>query len=175
MRTKRWTPFSDFIYPKAFSPLMRNVALLMPASSPTCSSIREILYPCFSAHRKYIRINIEHQSCASVPPAPAWNVRMALFLSYSPLNKSNTSRCSTSWVNCSTIVVNSPSIDVSSSSMAISNMSFASSMSVTSFLYPSTASFNCVASWEISRAESGSFQKSGSLIFISNVNMRSSF
>ncbi len=35
----------------------------------------------------YIRYSIWAQSWASVPPAPAWKVRMALRLSYSPVRR----------------------------------------------------------------------------------------
>ncbi len=46
------------------------VMLLMPTSSPGCKSVMVVLYPFASHQRIYIRMSIDAQSCASVPPAP---------------------------------------------------------------------------------------------------------
>ena len=53
-------------------------ALLMPASSPSVRSSMSHLKPWRSAQRRYIRRSISAQSCASVPPAPAW-IRQTAF------------------------------------------------------------------------------------------------
>ena len=57
----------------AWSPASRTVALLMPATSPSDSFQHfnaEAL--ALAVERTYMRKSIEAQSCASVPPAPAW-------------------------------------------------------------------------------------------------------
>ena len=84
IRTRRCTPFSDFRYPYAFSPLIWNVMDLMPASSPSNESKTTSSYPLLSAHLEYMRNSICAQSHDSVPPAPACNDRIALSPSYSP-------------------------------------------------------------------------------------------
>ena len=87
-RTSRWTPCSPRSLPYAYSPRTLYVAFFMPASSPVARSISSTDMPAFSAHRRYIRSNISVQSCASVPPAPALNFRIAAWLSNSPLKRS---------------------------------------------------------------------------------------
>jgi hypothetical protein len=54
------------------------VALLMPATSPALSSITSVLKPFLSQYLRYWRSSIWHQSCASVPPAPACRSRKAV-------------------------------------------------------------------------------------------------
>ena len=146
---------------------MVKAALLMPASSPGCMSMTVMWNPCCSAQRVYMRTSIWVQSWASVPPAPAWKVRIALHVSYSPERSSSTSRFSMSFSRawyCFSISSASP---VSFSSIAISRKSSRSAHWVSSFSWPSTSVFRSVASWEIFFALSGSLQKSGSLICIS--------
>ena len=86
-RDKIVTPFSDFIYPYAFSPFTSKVTVLIPAISPSRKSSTWIWNPLRSAHLLYIRYSILAQSQDSVPPAPAWIVTMALQESYSPDNR----------------------------------------------------------------------------------------
>ena len=62
------------------------VALLIPATSPSETSINSVLKPWPSPQRKYIRNNISAQSWASVPPEPAWISIKALLGSISPEN-----------------------------------------------------------------------------------------
>ena len=45
---------------------------LMPATSPPLTSISSVFQPRDSHQRRYMRSRISAQSCASVPPAPAW-------------------------------------------------------------------------------------------------------
>ena len=94
------------------------VAFLIPASSPVERSTSSVCISCFSAQRRYIRSSVSAQSCASVPPAPALNLRIAARLSYSPENSKSLRR---SWysasraANCS---VNSTSIESSPRSIS---------------------------------------------------------
>src|SRR6187399_698105 len=62
------------------------VALFMPATSPACESMTSASKPRDAAHFRYMRSSICAQSCASVPPAPAWMSRNALCESISPRN-----------------------------------------------------------------------------------------
>ena len=62
------------------------VALFMPATSPACESMTSASKPRDAAHLRYMRSSICAQSCASVPPAPAWMSRKALCESISPRN-----------------------------------------------------------------------------------------
>ena len=62
------------------------VALLMPASSPGCSSRISNLKPFFCSQLMYMRSSMRAQSWDSVPPAPEWMLRMAGFSSFSPLS-----------------------------------------------------------------------------------------
>src|SRR5882672_5591560 len=62
------------------------LALLIPATSPSLESMTSARKPCLSAHLRYMRMSICAQSCASVPPAPAWMSRNALCASISPGN-----------------------------------------------------------------------------------------
>ena len=71
-----------------------NVADLIPASSPGLTSSTSVLKPRSSAQRRYMRRRISAQSCASVPPAPAWIVTTASPASYSP--EKSASSCSRS-------------------------------------------------------------------------------
>jgi hypothetical protein len=52
--------------------LDRKVALFTPATSPALTSISSVFQPRPSQKRRYMRSSISAQSCASVPPAPAW-------------------------------------------------------------------------------------------------------
>src|SRR5688572_23594547 len=62
------------------------VALLMPATSPAWESNTSASKPREAAHLRYMRSSICAQSWASVPPAPAWMSRKALWESISPRN-----------------------------------------------------------------------------------------
>ena len=92
----------------------------MPAPSPSCRSARATLKPFPSHHRRYIRRSISPQSCASVPPAPAWIVRMAFRSSSSPLSMLRNSRspipCSTRPRSASISEARDSSFDSSASS-----------------------------------------------------------
>ena len=68
--TRRCTPDSVFIQPCALSPLIISVADLMPASSPSVSSIKSTENFRRSAQRVYMRSRMRAQSQLSVPPAP---------------------------------------------------------------------------------------------------------
>ena len=56
-----------------------SVALLIPATSPSLCSRISARKPFLSQYLRYMRISIEAQSCASVPPAPAWMSMKQLF------------------------------------------------------------------------------------------------
>ncbi len=58
----------------------------MPATSPGFESMTSALKPRAAAHFRYMRSSICAQSWASVPPAPAWMSRKALWESISPRN-----------------------------------------------------------------------------------------
>ena len=58
----------------------------MPATSPGFESITSQSKPRAAPQRRYMRSSICAQSCASVPPAPAWMSRNALCESISPGN-----------------------------------------------------------------------------------------
>src|SRR5690625_5579104 len=62
LRTSRCTPVSVRSQPKAYSPLICTVALLIPATSPPDTSISSVVNPLLSAQRKYIRNSISAQS-----------------------------------------------------------------------------------------------------------------
>ena len=81
IRTSLCTPISFFNHPYARSPDIRYVMFFIPAVSPSCSSITSVVNPCRSAQRAYMRDIIWAQSCASVPPAPAWINKNAPFSS----------------------------------------------------------------------------------------------
>ena len=72
LRTSRCTPVSVRSRPNAYSPSTLIVALRMPATSPSVSSITSVLKPLRSQYLRYWRSSIAAQSHASVPPAPAW-------------------------------------------------------------------------------------------------------
>src|SRR6266404_3608184 len=72
LRTRRWTPVSVRSWPYACSPLTFRVALLMPATSPPVRSSTSTAKPFLSQYLMYMRSSIAAQSCASVPPEPAW-------------------------------------------------------------------------------------------------------
>ncbi len=112
IRTSRWTPVSALRYPYGWSPDRRKVALLIPASSPSCRSTSSMAYPFRSANREYIRRSISAQSWDSVPPAPAWIVAMAFSASFSPesiRSSSIASSASSTATNCCSISEVSPS------------------------------------------------------------------
>ena len=93
-RTRRCTPRSAFSTPYAFSPETVKVADLRPASSPGEASRSSVLNLRPSAQRRYMRSSISPQSCASVPPSPAWIETTASPGSYSP--EKSASSCSRS-------------------------------------------------------------------------------
>ena len=61
-----------------------KVTFFSPASSPGRISMISVLNSFFSPHLRYILRSISTQSCASVPPAPALILTMALLMSDSP-------------------------------------------------------------------------------------------
>ncbi len=63
----------------------------MPATSPALWSVTVTVNPRDSAQRRYMRSSICAQSCASVPPAPAWMSRNAPRGSISPGNMRDSS------------------------------------------------------------------------------------
>ena len=69
----------------------------MPATSPPLTSISSVFQPRDSHQRRYMRSSISAQSCASVPPAPAWMSTKALFASILPENMRWNSSFSTSF------------------------------------------------------------------------------
>src|SRR3977135_3376664 len=100
----------------------------MPAPSPGLESITSQVKPRAAPQRRYIRSSICAQSCASVPPAPAWMSRNALCESISPRNMRFSSRCRTSASrrcasrSMSRAALSSPSARASSRSSAASPM-----------------------------------------------------
>ena len=58
----------------------------MPATSPPETSISSVFQPRASHQRRYMRSSISAQSCASVPPAPAWMSTNAFVASILPEN-----------------------------------------------------------------------------------------
>ena len=119
-----------------------------------------------------MRYSILHQSQLSVPPAPAFNFRIALFLSYSPdrrvliLILSNVSLKEASSSSISGIIAGSLSSYPSSISVRISSY-WPESPSIVS-----TTSFNCFASRTFALERSGLSQKSGACISISSSSIR---
>ena len=88
-RTSRWTPRSAFSVPYAFSPLTATVADLRPASSPGLASSTSASKPRSADQRRYMRRSMSAQSCASVPPVPAWISRTASPASYCPVKSAS--------------------------------------------------------------------------------------
>src|ERR1700733_6276769 len=96
MRTKRWTPDSVFSHPCELCPLTTMVADLMPASSPSVSSISSTSNFRRSAQRMYMRRSILAQSQLSVPPAPECTSRYVSLASASPESSASSWRRSPS-------------------------------------------------------------------------------
>ena len=127
-----------------------------------------VLKPLFSAHLRYILNSISAQSCDSVPPAPGWNVTMALSRSCSPERTVLYSSCliifwrfsKPSWMVFSNDVS-------SSSSFASSNNSSCSSTSSFSFFQKLVNSSSLALSLSTFWAASLSFQKSSFTISFS--------
>ena len=104
------------------SPFAVKVADLRPASSPGLASTRSTWKPLADAQRRYMRSRISAQSCASVPPVPAWMVTTASPPSYSPVKRAS------SWSRASSSRSGSIDAAISSSmSPSIANSSRASS------------------------------------------------
>ncbi len=83
---------------------------------------------------------MEAQSCASVPPAPAWKVRMALLASYSPVSRVDRRVASTFSEKAAYSALSSSSMESSFSSMAISHRADRSSQAAHRRLKLSTLS-----------------------------------
>ena len=81
-----------------------------------------------------MRNSISAQSCASVPPEPAWNVRIAFLLSYSPVSSVVRRIVSISFVMASISACASGSSERSSASSPISTSASASSVRAQSFM-----------------------------------------
>src|SRR6187399_1024614 len=138
------------------------VALFMPATSPACESNTSASKPREAAHFRYMRSSICAQSCASVPPAPAWISRNALCESISPrnmrLNSSLRTSVSSLAASRSISVAMPSSFSLSarsSSSEALATAPMALSMSASSVVRRARS---LPSSWAIS----GLFQIAGS-------------
>ena len=166
MRTSRWTPHSVLSHPKARNPLTRTVHDLIPASSPALSSIHSSLYLCASAHLAYMRWSISAQSCASVPPAPAWISKKQSLPSASPLKRLSIWRRRASFCNAIRLSSASRTRPSSFSSSARASKSTASLKrdSKASNLPSDAAKVSRlrIISWALA----GSFQRSGSSAFV---------
>jgi len=141
---------------------MESLADAGRRSSPLLSSMTSVLKPFLSPQRRYMRSSICAQSCASVPPAPAWMSRKAPRGSISPGNMRESSSLRT---RSSSFVV----------SLTISENP-ASSLSASTSVRSSAASERPLPSWsssvmvDSSRARSrpsvcafsGAFQTAGS-------------
>ena len=145
---------------------------LIPASSPSSSSVTVTLYPLRSAQRIYIRMSIADQSFASVPPAPELIVSTAPRLSPSSpsifLSSSASSSSSTAAYACSS----SSTSGVCASSPAPERLSFAksyrtlrSSAPEATLSKPLTQNFTPESSFRNFSASLGSSQKSGAKVF----------
>ncbi len=112
------------------------------------------------------------QSCASVPPAPACNVIMALLASYLPL--SNVSNLSVDASSSKLFSSASSSALLSSSPSSSSNIISASQSAArrVSLLYLSNLPSTRASSLFTSCAAARSFQKSGSFCLFSNSDLR---
>src|SRR5580700_2016609 len=109
----------------------------MPATSPGLESITSQLKPRAAPQRRYIRSSICAQSCASVPPAPAWMSRKALCESISPRNM----RLNSSLRTPASSVLASRSISrAADSSFSLSASSSSSVASLTTLLTRSISS-----------------------------------
>ena len=147
---------------------------MTPASSPGKRSAVSTEKPWRSAYLPYMRSSILVQSCASVPPAPACSVRIALLASYSPLSSIPNSKCSSSLRHFASSSSISGSRLSSFSSAAISCKASKSSTPALNLWKPSTSSFKLLTSCAVFCAFSGSSQKVGSPILCSNSAIRSS-
>src|SRR3989344_5732589 len=79
--TRRWTPDSPFKVLYVFSPVISQTAFLMPFCSPKDWLRTVNPQPLFWAYRWYILKSIDAQSWASMPPAPEYTYKRALFFS----------------------------------------------------------------------------------------------
>src|SRR4051812_19824678 len=103
-----------------------SVTLLMPATSPSVRSSTSTRKPFLSQYLMYIRSSIEAQSCASVPPEPAWMSRKQLLGSSGLENMRRNSSVPTSCPSLSTSREMLESVASSPSSRARSKSSRAS-------------------------------------------------
>src|ERR1041385_6896135 len=136
-----------------------TVALLMPASSPDCTSTSSADQPRRSKKRRYMRRSISAQSCDSVPPAPGWMETMSSRSSCSPesfMLSSMSLTSDSSWATSCSISSStcSPSRWSSSSASRSSDLAWIDSPAAMRFstrerLRPTSCAF------------SGSFQKPG--------------
>src|SRR5690606_14163155 len=116
-----------------------------------------------------MRMSICAQSMASVPPAPAWTLKMASAWSYSPLSSVESSRRSTARSSCRSCSAASCRDCSSSSSTASSTRTSRSSHWRCTFSHCSTSRFKlfcCLTTW---RAVSGSLQKSAAAMCSSSL------
>ncbi len=98
----------------------------MPATSPSLRSSSSTLKPFLSQYLMYMRSSIDAQSCASVPPAPAWMSMKQLFGSSGLENMRRDSSAAMLCCNFSTSEETETRVASSFSARAISNSSFAS-------------------------------------------------
>ncbi len=134
----------------------------MPATSPSLWSITSVLKPRASPHRRYMRRSIAAQSCASVPPAPAWMSRNALCESISPGNMRLNSRRLTSPSSLRRSASSPPQSRIVLLALASSSSSEASRSPVRSRSSVPTSASSRARSRPSSWARSGVFQILGS-------------
>ena len=109
-----------------------------------------------------MRSSICAQSCASVPPAPAWIVIIALLLSCGPENTNKRSFSASSWVMRSSPFSTSCNASSSCSSDASVSSSVSSRRVVSSLAIKETSRSFSASSWVIPAAFSRSFQNAAS-------------
>ncbi|CFN77576.1 Uncharacterised protein [Bordetella pertussis] len=138
------------------------VADFRPATSPSDSSRISALKPLRSAYLRYWRSSIEAQSCASVPPAPAWMSTKQFSGSAGLANmRRNSSVSSFSWKRSASCSMAS-SVASSLSASASSTSSHESARPLPNSVRVSTTSSRDFFSRPRSWACLGSFQMAGS-------------
>src|SRR5688572_12196651 len=100
----------------------------MPATSPSDCSSNSARKPFLSQYLRYMRSSIDAQSCASVPPAPAWMSMKQLFGSSGLENMRRNSSVPTSFSSFCTSIKILERVASSFSARASSNSSLVSAM-----------------------------------------------
>ena len=137
------------------------VALLIPATSPSLTSISSTLKPFCSPQRRYILKIMLAQSWASVPPEPDWISKKAALGSISPENIRLNSNFSRLKVSESSSTCTSSRVSSSFSSTARSNSSLASTRPVSMLSMVFTTPSSIERSLPSACARSASFHTSG--------------